>query len=123
MRGGKAIDGAPGDLRAGEIQIGDADLQAVIGHGDGVGIEGIGLDDVRAGFEVLRVNLLDDVRLGEVQHVVVEAQIARMMGEFLAAIVGFVQVARLDHRAHGAIEQQDALGASGRVSSSRICSP
>ena len=38
-----------------------------------------------------------------------QAQISRVMGEFLAAVVGFVQVAGLDHGAHGAIEQQDAL--------------
>ena len=108
VRGGKAIDGAAGDLRAGEIQIGDAIFEAVIGHGDGVGVEGVGFDDVGARFEILRVDLLDDVRLGEVQRVVIEAQIARVMGEFLAAIIGFGQVAGLDHGAHGAIEHQDA---------------
>ena len=108
VRGGEAIDGAAGGLRAGEIEVGDAILEAVIGHGDGVGVEGVGFDDVGAGFEVLRVDLLDDVRLGEVQRVVVEAQIARVMGEFLAAVIGFDQVAGLDHGAHGAIEHQDA---------------
>ena len=53
VRRGKRSTARRRDLRAGEIQIRGAIFQAVVGHGDGVGIEGIGLDDVRAGFEVL----------------------------------------------------------------------
>ncbi len=34
VRRGITVHGAARDLRAGEIQIGDADLQAVLGHGD-----------------------------------------------------------------------------------------
>ena len=36
-------------------------------------------------------------------------KIAGMARELLAAIVGFVELARLDHRAHGAVEHDDAL--------------
>ncbi len=109
VRGGESVDGAAGGLRACEVEVGDAALKAIIGHGDGIGVEGIGFDDVGAGFKVAAVDLFDDVRLSEVQRVVVEAQIARVIREFLAAVIGFDEIARLDHGAHGAIEHQDAL--------------
>ena len=51
----------------------------------------------------------DDLRLRQIERIVVQAQISRMIGKFLAAVIGLLEVPRLNHRAHGAIEQQDAL--------------
>src|SRR5690349_20950712 len=53
--------------------------------------------------------LLDDLRLGQIQGVIIQAQILAMPGEFFATIAGLIQFASLDHCAHGAIEQQNAL--------------
>ena len=46
--------------------------------------------------------------LGDIQDVVALAQIPPMTREFLAAIVGFLQLMGLDHRAHGAVDNHDA---------------
>ena len=55
------------------------------------------------------MDFLDDLRLREIQGVIIQAQILAVPGEFFAAVVCFVQFARLDHRAHGAIKQQNTL--------------
>ena len=55
------------------------------------------------------VNVPDDVRLGQAEQVVVAAQLARPALEAPAAEGGLVQLAGLDHGAHGAVEQDDAF--------------
>ena len=55
------------------------------------------------------VDVLDDLRLGEVQQVVVALQVAGPVLEALAAKSRFVQMVALDHGAHGAIEDDDAF--------------
>ena len=67
------------------------------------------------------------VRLGQAEQVVVAALVARAaaavavrmfgvrigavvaVGEALAAVGGFVEFMALDHRAHGAVDDEDAL--------------
>ena len=51
----------------------------------------------------------NDVGAGEQQQVVVAFQVARVVAEAFAAIVGLLQVVALNHRAHGAVENQQAL--------------
>ena len=53
---------APGAFRAGLGQFIGQRFQAIIGQRNGLRIERVRLDDVRAGFEVLAMNVLDDVR-------------------------------------------------------------
>ena len=55
------------------------------------------------------MNLLDQLRLGQVERVIVLAQVPRVMCKLAAAVIRFGQAARLNHRAHGAIHQQNAL--------------
>ena len=43
------------------------------------------------------------------QQVVVALEVVRVVGEALAAIVGLDQAVALDHGAHGAVEDEDAL--------------
>ena len=50
--------------------------------------EGVGLDDVGAGLEILAVDAADDVGAGQHQQVVVAAQILRVIREALAAEIG-----------------------------------
>ena len=55
------------------------------------------------------MNRLDHVRPRQHQQVVVALEVARVAGEPLAAEVGLPEPAALDHRAHGAVEDQDAF--------------
>lgn len=55
------------------------------------------------------MDVLDGFRLGEDQEVVVAAQVAVKILEPLAAKGRFIELQRLDHRPHGAIEHQDTL--------------
>ena len=84
-------------------------LHPVVGHGDGGGVEGVGLDDVRAGLEVRAVDVRDDLRPGEREEVVVPLEVPRPVGEPLAAVVPLVEPVGLDHRPHGAVQHQDPL--------------
>ncbi len=52
----------------------------------------------------------DRVRPAEIEQIVVAAHLAVPGVEARAAIALLVEPERLDHRAHGAVEHQDALG-------------
>jgi hypothetical protein len=87
--------------------VGDlAELVVLLRHAGGA--EGIGLDQVGARRQVLLVNRADDIRLREHQQFVVSLHVDRVVGEARAAEVRFLQLVALDHRAHRAVEDQDA---------------
>ena len=65
------------------------------------------------------MDLADDLRAGSAPEIVVALEIVGMILEALAAIAGLVQLIALDHGAHGAVEDQDALLA--RRASARRC--
>src|SRR2546423_1687267 len=68
------------------------------------------LDNVRAGFEVIPMNLLDHVRSGKEEDFEAAFEIfARPVFEAIAAKLGLTELALLDHGAHGAVEDDDAL--------------
>ena len=72
--------------------------------------EGIGLDDVRAGFEITPVNFVDHVRFGEEKDLETSLEVFSFpILEAITAITGFGQLVLLDHRPHRAIEHDDAL--------------
>ncbi len=52
----------------------------------------------------------DDVGLGKDEQVVVALHVARPVGKASAAVIGLAQVILLNHRAHRAVEDEDALG-------------
>ena len=65
---------------------------------------------------------LDDVGPGEAEEVVVALEVVRMAAKPLAAEIGLGQLAGLDHRALGPVQNDDALleqaaqfGGGGRV--------
>ena len=118
----------PRQARALAIEFAHQVLEAVVGQRNAGRIEGVGLDQVRAGFQVLAVDVADDVRPGQCQQVVVAALVVRLAtaaramrmafcreqhvvtpGEALAAVVGFLQSVALDHGAHRAVDDQDAV--------------
>ena len=84
-------------------------FHAVIRERDGLRVEGVGLDDVRAGFEVLAVDFLDDGGLGDVEQVVEALEVLVPVGEARAAIIRLLQLVTLDHRAHRAVNDDDAF--------------
>ena len=88
--------------------VGDA-LHAVIGLRDLGGGERVGGNDVGAGAEIGQMDVAHRLRPAQVEQVVVAAHLAVPGVEARAAIALLVQLERLDHGAHGAVEHQDAL--------------
>ena len=84
-------------------------LHAVIGHGDRVGIERVGLENIGTGREVLGMDSGHNLRLGEYQQVIVPLEVAGPVGEPGPAIIGLLQPMTLQHGAHGAVEDKDAV--------------
>ena len=87
----------------------DARVEAVVGLGDPGRRKGVGRDDVGARFEVGGMDRLDGRRSGQRQEIVVAAQVSGMIAEPVAAERRLVELVRLEHRAHRAVEDQDAL--------------
>src|SRR5690606_22687857 len=103
----------PREPRALEIQLVGKSLHAVVRLDNGRGGEGVRLDDVGTGEEILEMDVADGVRLGEDKKVVVAANVPMPVLEPLTAMARLVELQRLDHRAHGAVEDQDALAGGG----------
>ncbi len=103
------VTGLARQLRGHQVQLVGQFRQVVVALRDRGGAEGVGLDDVGAGFQVLAVDLRDHVRPHQRQQFVVALQVLAMAGEALAAEIGLAQLVALDHRAHGAVQDQDAL--------------
>ncbi len=59
--------------------------------------------------KILAMDLLDDFGPGQIEQIVVALDIARPILEPLAAISRFIQAIALDHGAHGAVENDNAL--------------
>jgi hypothetical protein len=57
----------------------------------------------------LPLNILHDARLRDVQHIVILTQIFGMIQELRAPERRFLQALRLEHGAHGAIQDHDPL--------------
>ena len=55
------------------------------------------------------MDLADDLRARNGKQVIVAAQVAMEVLETLPAILGLGEPMALDHRAHGAVEHEDAL--------------
>jgi hopanoid biosynthesis associated radical SAM protein HpnH len=85
----------------------------VVRHRDGRRAERVRLDEIGAGFEIRLVNGRDDIRPRQVQKVIVPAQRRGPVGKPRPTEVFFRQAVGLDHRAHRAIEDQDAPGRLG----------
>ena len=111
--GGDAGRGVARQLGALQVHlIGDAG-QVVIGLRDRGRGKRVGGDDVGAGAQIFGVDVLDRLRLGQDQQVVVAPDVAVEIRKARAAKRGLVIFEALDHGAHGAVEHQDAL-AGGR---------
>ena len=111
--GGHGVGGATGHCGGGAVQFGYQILHVVVRLGQAGRIEGIGLDDIGPGFHVFPVQALDQFRLGKAQQVVIALQVLVEVRKAFAPVLALVQLLLLDHGAHGAIQDQDALGERG----------
>ena len=84
------VGGRARELCGGQVHLVGQLLHAVVGQGDALRVEGVGLDDVGAGLQVLLVDLLDDRRLRQHQQVVVALDVTLPIREALAAITGLL---------------------------------
>ena len=101
---------APRAFRARLRQFVSQRFHPVIRQRDGLRVERVGFDDVRARFEILAMDVLDDRRLGDVQQVVEALEVlAAPVREPRAAKRRLIQLALLDHRAHRAVNDDDAF--------------
>ena len=85
-------------------------LHAVVGLRDRGGVEGVGLDDIGAGVQVLAVDLLDQFGLCDRQQVEIAPQSYGVVFERIAAVIGFFEGMALQDRAHGAVDDEDSFG-------------
>jgi hypothetical protein len=113
-RGAQGTGGLARLAGGGHVQLAGDVAQAVVFLGDAGGTEGVGLDQVSAGSQVLVVDLADHIGPGELQQVVVALQILAVVGKARAAKVGFAELVALDHGAHRAVDDDDALRQQGR---------
>jgi len=79
-------------------------LQAILSQIEGIGAEGIGLDNVGTCLEVLPMNRIYDITTGEIDHLV-----ASIGGKILKRIVFDGQALALDHGSHRPVKQYNTL--------------
>ena len=84
-------------------------LHAVIGLRDRRRGKGVGLQNVGAGHRIGEVDVLDRLRLGEGQKIVVALEMAFAAVEAVAAEMALLEAEVLDLRPHRAVENEDAL--------------
>ena len=102
VRGREFFSGLAGELGGREVDVVSLGGQSEILQVAGGGVERIARDDIGTGLEIRRVNIENHVGAGQDQVVV--AALVFGTAEVLCA-----KLARLDHRAHGAVEHQNAL--------------
>ena len=103
------VGGLAGQRGAGIVQLVAEILHPVVRHRHLVRVERVGFDDVGAHLEVFAVDPLDDLRLGQIEQVVVALQRRRPFGEPIPAVAGLVGPVTLDRGAHRAVDHHDAL--------------
>ena len=108
-RGLGGLGGLAGDGHRGRVDLPDEVGQAVFLLGDGGAVEGVRLDQVGAGLEVGAMDGLDRVGLGQDEQVVVALEVAGVVLQTLAPVVGLRELQPLEHGAHGPVEVDEAL--------------
>src|SRR6185369_528704 len=98
----------------GQIHLARQVAEGIVVLRDARGAEGVGLDDVGPGREIALVNVADHVGPRQAEQLAVVLQVLGVILEALPAIVALGQPEALDHRAHGAVENRDALLEDGR---------
>jgi len=101
--------GVARELGGGAVELACKRLHAVVGKRHRSRVEGVGLDDVGARLQVLSMDVAHEPRLRERKQIVMATQLAWPVPKARAAVILFGEPRALDHRAHRAVEQHDAL--------------
>ncbi len=101
---------ASGEARAFDVQLAHQLFHPVVGHRDAGGVEGARFNEIRARLDVGAVDVGDDLWLREDEQVVVAAQVSMPVGKAGAAVIGLGQAVLLHHRAHRAVDDEEARG-------------
>ena len=99
--------GFPGHPCCSYVELIGESLHVVVGKRYALCVEGVGLDDMRTGGEVLPVNITDDIGACKAKQVIIAFYIQVPVLKTLAAIVGLLKPAALDHGAHCPIQNKD----------------
>jgi hypothetical protein len=101
--------GTRANLRSSSTGSTHVGLQLVVCLADAGAVEGVGLDDIRAALQVRGVDLGNHVWPSDHEHIVVALELVAVLRVALAAEVLLLQLELLDLRAHGAVNEDDAL--------------
>ncbi len=101
--------GRLGELRRLHVELVHDALEAVVRLHERVRVERARLDHVGARVEVRGVDSVNHLGLGEHEEIVVALEIARMIREARAAVIGLRRAVALHHRPHRAVEHDDAV--------------
>ena len=101
--------GLPREPRSLDVHVVDGALEPVVRLADRGRRERVRRRDVRAGGEVLPVDVEHEVGARQVEQVGIAGDVVRMVGEALAPVVLRVEPGVLDHRPPRAVEHEDPL--------------
>src|SRR6185369_3048001 len=111
---GKPVGGRAREPGRGQIHLARQVAEGIVVLRDARGAEGVGLDDVGPGREVALVDVADHVGPRQAEQLAVVFQVLGVILEALPAVVALGQPEPLDHRAHCAVENRDALREQAR---------
>ena len=97
------VGGFARETSAGAIELTRDLSQPIVLERNSVGVERIGLDQVRARLQVFGVDIADQGGLREAQDVIGSEKIGVGVGEALTPEVLFTELVALNHRAHRAV--------------------
>ena len=97
------VGGFARETSAGAIELTRDLFQPIVLERNSVGVERIGLDQVRARLQVFGVDIADQGGLREAQDVIGSEKIGVGVGKALTPEVLFTELVALNHRAHRAV--------------------
>jgi hypothetical protein len=110
LRRRNVVRGLAADLRRRLVDLVNVRLEVIVGERDRLRVEGVGLDDVGARFEVLAMHFVEHRRAGDGEDVAGALQVARMRREPVAAELALRESVALDHRPHRPVQDENAPG-------------
>ena len=103
------IAGLARQLGAFQIQLIGQMLHVIIGLRNGGGRKCIGLNNITARREIGRVNVANNIRLGQRQQIIISRNISVIIGETITAIGRFIQLMTLNHCAHCTVKHKNSV--------------
>ena len=100
--------------RAGSVEIGDMGFEPVVSLRDAGGGKGVSLHQISARQKIGEMNVANGFGLGEIEKIVIAPEVTLGVLEASAAKARLIKAQILNHRAHGAVEYENALARSLR---------